>query len=280
KEIIGYSASGLKRRRYGDSDGRASSPVFIGRCAGFVGPLASSEEDVDSKPFLPELSHLVQNSKKILEVDAETLRSKCRKFKEKEAIMLATEASLKTELEALKEKLNLDNEDRSLMVTGLLPHVVKTLFSSNFFSILLADLQTNAMLVSRAQAFEEVAGIGLGSLFGSSGLSFEEEFRFAQIFRAPFSSPFANLLVQAYSRYNLPFKNVFDEIGRMPQMRYSIMGLIQLSSSSVATFATCFSLIDLFVNFSTSSFLVRCSNVNDPSLLNASAFLFGFVLMY
>ncbi|GKD97847.1 hypothetical protein Tco_1381744 [Tanacetum coccineum] len=242
KEIIGYSASGLKKRRYGDSDGRASSHIFIGRCVGFVGPLASSEEDVDSEPFLPgdaevreshdilsrlnhlefqrrldglsltelanfpdvsalnletellyaegkslihevtfvhdlkaenekqvkdiaslcELSHLVQNSKKILKVDAETLRSRCRKFKEKEAIMLATEASLKTELEALKEKLDLANEDRSLMVTGLLPHVVKTLFSSNFFSILLADLQTKAMLVSRVQAFEEVVGICLG----------------------------------------------------------------------------------------------------------------------
>ncbi|GJV44414.1 hypothetical protein Tco_1428950 [Tanacetum coccineum] len=97
-----------------------------------------------------------------LKVDAKTLWSKCRKFEEKEAIMLATEASLKTELEVLKEKLDSSNEDRSLMVADLLPHAVKTLLSSDSFSSLLAYLQKKAMLSSRPQAFKEVVGMDLG----------------------------------------------------------------------------------------------------------------------
>nr|GEZ34445.1 hypothetical protein [Tanacetum cinerariifolium] len=81
--------------------------------------------------------------------------------------MLATEASLKTELEASKEKHDPANKDRSLMVTDLLPYVVKTLLSSKSFSTLLADLQRKAILVSRAQASEEVVDIGLGLELGS-----------------------------------------------------------------------------------------------------------------
>ncbi|GJW36462.1 hypothetical protein Tco_0059382 [Tanacetum coccineum] len=85
---------------------------------------------------LQELSQLVGSSKDILEVDVEALRSRCCKFDEKDAIMLATEASLKAEIESLKEKLESTIEDRSLM--------------------------KKSMLVGRAQAFEEVAGMDLG----------------------------------------------------------------------------------------------------------------------
>nr|GFC38230.1 hypothetical protein [Tanacetum cinerariifolium] len=66
---------------------------------------------------------------------------------------VATEASLKTELEVFKEKLDSANEDRSLMVTDLLPHVVKILISSDSFSTLLAGLQRKACLLA-AQAFK------------------------------------------------------------------------------------------------------------------------------
>ncbi|GJS75227.1 retrotransposon protein, putative, ty1-copia subclass [Tanacetum coccineum] len=72
---------------------------------------------------LRKLSHLVESSKKILESDTESLHGRCHQFEDKEAIMLVIEASLKTEL------------------------------------ALLANLQKKAMLVSRAQALEEVVAI-------------------------------------------------------------------------------------------------------------------------
>ncbi|GKC52242.1 hypothetical protein Tco_1074987 [Tanacetum coccineum] len=50
---------------------------------------------------------------------------RCHKFDEKEAIMLATKASPKAEIESLKEKLDSAVEDHSLMVIDLLPHAVK-----------------------------------------------------------------------------------------------------------------------------------------------------------
>ncbi|GKF18083.1 RNA-directed DNA polymerase, eukaryota, reverse transcriptase zinc-binding domain protein, partial [Tanacetum coccineum] len=84
---------------------------------------------------LQELFQLVLSSKDILECDAKALQSRCHKFDEKEAIMLATEASLKAEVESLKEKLDSAVEDRSLM--------------------------KKAMLVGRARAFEELVGMGL-----------------------------------------------------------------------------------------------------------------------
>ncbi|GKE78413.1 hypothetical protein Tco_1544533, partial [Tanacetum coccineum] len=102
---------------------------------------------------------MVGSSKDILEVDVEALRSRCRKFDEKEAIMLATEASLKAKIKSLKDKLESAIEDRSLMVIDLLPHTLKVLLTSDSFSAILADLQKKVMLVGRAQAFEEVAAL-------------------------------------------------------------------------------------------------------------------------
>nr|GEX59440.1 hypothetical protein [Tanacetum cinerariifolium] len=43
---------------------------------------------------------------------------------EKDVVILATKASLKAELEVIKEKLDFANEDRSLMVTDLLSHAL------------------------------------------------------------------------------------------------------------------------------------------------------------
>nr|GEX49735.1 hypothetical protein [Tanacetum cinerariifolium] len=74
----------------------------------------------------------------IIEDNTESLRSRCSEFKEKDVIILATKASLKAELEVIKEKLDFANEDRSLMVTDLLPHAIKTLLSSDSFGIALA----------------------------------------------------------------------------------------------------------------------------------------------
>ncbi|GJT53919.1 hypothetical protein Tco_0988973 [Tanacetum coccineum] len=78
---------------------------------------------------LRELSYLVESSKKILKSYVEALRSKCRQFKEKEAVMLAIEANLNTDYT---------------------------------FWPLLADLQGKALSVGRAQALKEAAAMDLG----------------------------------------------------------------------------------------------------------------------
>ncbi|GJY47356.1 hypothetical protein Tco_0436419 [Tanacetum coccineum] len=85
-----------------------------------------------------------------------------RLFEEKEAVMHATETSLRAELEILKEKLDLTNEDHSLMVKDLLLHAVKTVLSSDSFSAILAGLQEKAMFVSRGRALKEVADMVIG----------------------------------------------------------------------------------------------------------------------
>nr|GEU84043.1 hypothetical protein [Tanacetum cinerariifolium] len=52
------------------------------------------------------------------------------------------------------------------------------------------------------------------------------------------------------------------------------LGVIKFSPVSTAIVETSFSFIDLTAKNSTNTFLVRCSKVNEASLLNASAFLF------
>ncbi|GKA34056.1 hypothetical protein Tco_0720485 [Tanacetum coccineum] len=145
KKIIGSSVGGLKKRRFKDLDGVASSPVFVRRRVrrldGLSLPELANFHDVFALKFLMfntmlnkevhslsveasrirdenfrlrgknlkstatiarleaellgvgELSPLVESSKKILVADVEALRGRCRKFEEKEAIMLATEAT-------------------------------------------------------------------------------------------------------------------------------------------------------------------------------------------
>nr|GEZ21086.1 hypothetical protein [Tanacetum cinerariifolium] len=247
KEIIGSPISGLKRRRFGDSDGRASSPFIIGRHVGFVGPLVNFEEDVDLDRFLlgnaeareshdilsgldqpkfkrrldglslTELANfhdvsamklvmsitMLNREARSLLVDASRLRYEVFKLRLEQLKSATTIARLKAELlcvkgksltyevgsvrdlktkneklvkdisslrelsrlvESSKKILEVDVEtlrSRALMVTDLLPHVVKTLISCDSFSTLLADLQRKAILVSRAQAFEEVTSMGL-----------------------------------------------------------------------------------------------------------------------
>ncbi|GJW41306.1 putative reverse transcriptase domain-containing protein [Tanacetum coccineum] len=134
----------------------------IGKVALVCDLKAENEKLVRDIADLRELSHLVESFKKILESETESLHGRCPQFEEMEATLLATEASLKAELEVLKGKLDLVNEYRSLMVTDLLPHVVKKLISSDSFSALLADLQKKTMFVSKAQAFKEVVGMGVG----------------------------------------------------------------------------------------------------------------------
>ncbi|GJR46666.1 ribonuclease H-like domain-containing protein, partial [Tanacetum coccineum] len=72
------------------------------------------------------------------------------------------EKSKHFEINVHLEKLELANEDHSLLVTGLLSLVVKTLLSSDSFSAALTSLQEKAMLVSRSQALREVSDEGIG----------------------------------------------------------------------------------------------------------------------
>nr|GEW95402.1 putative retrotransposon protein [Tanacetum cinerariifolium] len=103
----------------------------------------------------------VESPKRIIEDDTKSLHSRCRKFEENKVLLLATEASLKAELEVFKEKLDFANEDRSLMVTDLLPRAIKTLLSSDSFGAMLAGLQEKDVFVSRGQALREVADLGI-----------------------------------------------------------------------------------------------------------------------
>ncbi|GKB23962.1 hypothetical protein Tco_0863363 [Tanacetum coccineum] len=61
---------------------------------------AENEKLVGDIASLRKLSHLAKS-------DIESLSSRCHQFKEKEVVMLATKASIKAELEVLKEKLTL-----------------------------------------------------------------------------------------------------------------------------------------------------------------------------
>ncbi|GJW62698.1 putative retrotransposon protein [Tanacetum coccineum] len=269
KKIIGSSAGGLKKRRFEDLDGVASSPVFVRRRIRFVGPLASSKENVDSDPFLQANFHdvfalkfmmfntMLNKEVHSLSVEASRIRDENFRLGGKKSKSTATIARLeaellgvggkflahevgfipdlkaenkkltedfKTELEALKEKLDLANEDRSLMVTDLLPHVVKTLLSRDYFSFQLEnikDYDLNAM-----EAYDKAV----------------DDFYHVEF-------PYLDLLAY-HLRRSLGFLKSLEPpslplhkslgAGRMPLTMYSIMGLIQLSSF-VATSATLFS---------------------------------------
>ncbi|GJS50423.1 hypothetical protein Tco_0623785 [Tanacetum coccineum] len=131
---------------------RANSAIVISRLEakllGVEGRLATSEDSVVRNlraeneklvgdiASLLELSILAESSRKIIKDDIESL--------------------------LLKEKLDLANEDHSLMVTDLPPHAVKTLLSSDSFSAMLAGLQEKVMFVRRGQALKEVADMGIG----------------------------------------------------------------------------------------------------------------------
>nr|GEU38391.1 hypothetical protein [Tanacetum cinerariifolium] len=69
---------------------------------------------------------------------------------------------LRGEVEALKYKLDLANQERTSLVRDFFPHAVERLFSSDHLSYALADLQEKAMLVGRSQALMEVDSSGIG----------------------------------------------------------------------------------------------------------------------
>ncbi|GKD43615.1 hypothetical protein Tco_1268260, partial [Tanacetum coccineum] len=67
--------------------------------------------------------------------------------------------------------------------------------------------------------------------------------------------------------------------GRISTFKYSRMGTIQLSSSSLTTSVISFSTTDLVCMTSTKTYFASFEKVIDASLLRASAFLFCFLLI-
>ncbi|GKD60823.1 hypothetical protein Tco_1298332, partial [Tanacetum coccineum] len=78
------------------------------------------------------------------------------RFEEKEVVYLSTEASLRSKIDVLNDKLKLANQEQSLLVRYFFPHAVERLLSSDLFSSVLADLQEKAMLVGRSQALRRL----------------------------------------------------------------------------------------------------------------------------
>ncbi|GJX88082.1 hypothetical protein Tco_0340096 [Tanacetum coccineum] len=86
--------------------------------------MAENKKLVKDIASLCELSRLAESPKKIIEDDTKSLRSRCRKFKENEVLLLATEASLKADLE---EKDVLVSRGQALMGDLLAYHAKKSL---------------------------------------------------------------------------------------------------------------------------------------------------------
>ncbi|GJZ03024.1 hypothetical protein Tco_0520985, partial [Tanacetum coccineum] len=81
----------------------------------------------------------------------------------REAEALSAEVfRLRGEVEALKDKLDLANQEQTSLVRDFFPHAVERLLSSDHLSSALADLQEKAMLIGRSQALREVASSGIG----------------------------------------------------------------------------------------------------------------------
>ncbi|GJX26502.1 hypothetical protein Tco_0232798 [Tanacetum coccineum] len=81
----------------------------------------------------------------------------------REAQALSAEVfRLRGEVEALKDKMDLANQERTSLVRDFSPHAVERLLSSDRLSSALADLHEKAMLVGRSQALREVASSGIG----------------------------------------------------------------------------------------------------------------------
>nr|GEY70113.1 hypothetical protein [Tanacetum cinerariifolium] len=70
-------------------------------------------------------------------------------------------------VKALKDKLDLANQERTSLGRDFFPHVVERILFSDHLSSALADLQEKDMLVGRSQALREVASLGQVPLCGS-----------------------------------------------------------------------------------------------------------------
>nr|GEX01037.1 hypothetical protein [Tanacetum cinerariifolium] len=165
KRVVGSSSRGLKRGRFGDSSDGSSSPILVG----FIRPLDTSEKDPDYDPFLPvrlffyywlvaRLLCVVDKSPVDEPVAICDLMAENERLKRTLLVFKSCLSCLDLPRKFSKLMLKLSEAD----VTCL---AVKVLLSSDSFSTLLADLQKKAMLVRRAQAFEEVAYMGLGFQF-------------------------------------------------------------------------------------------------------------------
>nr|GEU73149.1 hypothetical protein [Tanacetum cinerariifolium] len=199
KVVVGSSYRGLKRGRFGDSSDGSSSPILVG----FIGPLDTSKKDPDYDPFLPGL--IIQRSRcdwmetcsSSLEVlklhdvvfmlkgdqlgsftTIARLEAKLLYVVDKSPVdepiaicdLMAENERLKKDTAGLQELSQLFGSSKEVLEVDVEAfrsrcRKFEVLLSSDSFSTLLADLQKKDMLVRRAQAFEEVADMGLGFQF-------------------------------------------------------------------------------------------------------------------
>ncbi|GJX07546.1 hypothetical protein Tco_0195478 [Tanacetum coccineum] len=102
---------------------------------------AKNKKLVNHMANLQDLSQLAKSSRKVMKDDYELLRNSYQKFKEKKDVFLAMQASLRNEIEVLKDMLDSNNQECTMLVNDLLLHVVERLLSADHFSYALADLQ-------------------------------------------------------------------------------------------------------------------------------------------
>nr|GEV54006.1 hypothetical protein [Tanacetum cinerariifolium] len=183
---------GSPQRKHVVLDEGPSSPKFVPdvappdeACKNLFGSLDSTEDPGDSDPFLPGIEEARSSYDALCNLsypdvqrclDSLTL-TELTNFHDVTAVrfvmsnnLLTREAQalsaevfrLRGEFEALKDKLDFANQERTLLGRDFFPHAIERLLSSDHLSSALADLQEKAMLVGRSQALREVASSGIG----------------------------------------------------------------------------------------------------------------------
>ncbi|GJW01313.1 hypothetical protein Tco_1556564 [Tanacetum coccineum] len=153
-----FGSPSFKKRKHVVLDEGPSSPKSVPdiapsdeACKTLFGSLASTEDPGDSDPFLPCIEEARSSHDALCNLsypDAQALSAEVFR--------------LRGEVEALKDKLDFANQERTSLVRDFFPHAVERLLSSDHLSSALVDLQEKAMLVSRSQALREVASSGIG----------------------------------------------------------------------------------------------------------------------
>ncbi|GKB35032.1 hypothetical protein Tco_0879974 [Tanacetum coccineum] len=113
------------------------------------GSLASTEDPRDSDPFLPGIKEAHSSCDALYNLSYPDALS-------------AEVFRLRGEVESLKDKVDLANQERSSLVRDFFPHAVERLLSCDHLSFALVDIQEKVMLVGRSQTLREVASLGIG----------------------------------------------------------------------------------------------------------------------
>ncbi|GKD48676.1 hypothetical protein Tco_1277652 [Tanacetum coccineum] len=160
----------FKKRKHVVLDEGPSSPKSVPdiapsdeACKTLFGSLASTEDPGDSDPFLPGIEEARSSRDALCNLSYPDVQRRLDGLTLTELTNFHDVAAmrLRGEVEALKDKLDLANQERTSLVRDFFPHVVERLLFSDHLSYALADLWEKAMLVGRSQALREVASSGI-----------------------------------------------------------------------------------------------------------------------